>query len=247
MDELLRNRVRSCRAIQRVDRSWFWNTREAVCGSPTLWWPTESWFQYHRKRQDRSVCLLGIRRCDRSHRRVERPLVAALDALDTTCFCLQYRASQFTGTRSYQISNVLQSQFNSPLSASFVQLFIGVFDFDAADPNHDIVGRATCNITNFHPNTIYTVKYRLHSVINFQKVVRGSITLRIRVELFNPRKTLLSGYSLNREPEFISVSKKSEFRTVSFTLTEEVGSMIPCFRQILHDLTYFVLVMATTA
>lgn len=102
------------------------------------------------------------------------------------------------------------------------QLFIGVFDFDTADPNHDVVGRATCNVTNFHPDTIYTVKYNLHSVINFEKTVRGNITLRIRVEWNDPRKALLSGYSLSREPEFISVSKKAFFRTVSFTLTEEV-------------------------
>jgi hypothetical protein len=104
------------------------------------------------------------------------------------------------------------------------QMFIGVFDYDSTDPNHDIVGRATCNITNFHPGTVHTVQYNLHSVINLEKKVRGKITLRIRVEWESERNALLAGYAVTTEPHHVSVAKKQFFRTVAFTLTNEVST-----------------------
>eukprot|EP00980_Cylindrotheca_fusiformis_P014365 scaffold3827_cov179-Cylindrotheca_fusiformis.AAC.29 len=116
------------------------------------------------------------------------------------------------------------------------QIFIGVFDFDATDPNHDVVGRATCNISNFHPGTIYTVQYNLHSTINFQKKIRGQITLRIRVEWESERAALLEGYNISTQPFHVAVVRRQFFRTVAYALTNEVRCSAGELTPILCDL-----------
>lgn len=71
------------------------------------------------------------------------------------------------------------------------QLMVGVFDHDSgiADPGHDPVGRAVVNLTNLRQGTEYTLTYVLYESYREERVARGSITLRIRVEIPNNRKT----------------------------------------------------------
>ena len=46
------------------------------------------------------------------------------------------------------------------------QLFLGVFDYDATSPvdNHDFIGRISVDLSNFQPDTVYVLKYKLYPV-----------------------------------------------------------------------------------
>lgn len=114
-----------------------------------------------------------------------------------------------------------QRAFVFPIMHPASQLQIGVFDYDVGTVADDTVGRASVNITNFHPGSVYTVKYNLHSVEN-DNTVRGSITLRIRVEWDNERAALLRGFGIDREPFKVALHKQQLFHTVHQTISSEV-------------------------
>jgi hypothetical protein len=103
------------------------------------------------------------------------------------------------------------------------QINIGVFDYDTADPKHDVVGRTVCNVTNFCPGTTYTVTYDLFAFMKEERRKRGTITLRIRIEWKDERVALLAGFSFSRKPHHVVVDKKSLFHTVHYTVTNEVS------------------------
>lgn len=45
------------------------------------------------------------------------------------------------------------------------QLFLGVFDYDGNVLNdHDFIGRVSVDLSNFQPNTVYVLKYKLYPV-----------------------------------------------------------------------------------
>lgn len=75
------------------------------------------------------------------------------------------------------------------------QLYVGVFDYDAPTPmaDHDPIGRATIDITNFRLDTVYTLYYDLYtSAIVKKRKIKGQIKLRLRIEIpVDKRRDLL--------------------------------------------------------
>lgn len=107
------------------------------------------------------------------------------------------------------------------------QLMLGVFDYDGTfgNPDHDAVGRAVINISNLRPDTIYNTEYTLYERSSDGRVARGTITLRLRVEMESRRKMILGG----AKPVFnfdVSVAKKQHFKTVHHTITHGVSYLI---------------------
>lgn len=102
------------------------------------------------------------------------------------------------------------------------QLFLGVFDNDdginPAD-DHDLVGRVSVDISNLRKDTLYTLKYNLYTTARMSSRKRkGSITLRLRIEIADERKLLLS--AIEPPPSmYVNTKTRKEFRVVRFTCT----------------------------
>lgn len=74
-------------------------------------------------------------------------------------------------------------------------LMIGVLDYDSPAPmaRHDPIGRTEINVTNMRPGTEYILFYDLYPSATVKKrEAKGSIKLRIRLELHDERKALLA-------------------------------------------------------
>lgn len=76
------------------------------------------------------------------------------------------------------------------------QLFLGVFDYDVGfnpTDDHDPIGRVSVDLSNLRKNTLYVLKYHLYTSARVTKRKRnGSITIRLRLEIPDERKMLLS-------------------------------------------------------
>ena len=104
------------------------------------------------------------------------------------------------------------------------QIMVGVFDYDGtfADPDHDPVGRCVINLSSLRPNTVYTSQYTLFENAKEGRTSRGTITLRLRLELEDRRKVILGAV----KPVFsydVSVAEKPDFKTVHHTITHGVS------------------------
>lgn len=108
------------------------------------------------------------------------------------------------------------------LMHSSSQLFLGVFDFDEginpAD-DHDLVGRVSVDLSNLIKDTVYTLKYNLYTTAQrSDRESKGSITIRVRLEIEDERKLLLS--AIEPPPRmYVNVKTRKEFRVVRFTCT----------------------------
>ena len=102
------------------------------------------------------------------------------------------------------------------------QLFVGVFDHDdginPAD-DHDLVGRVSVDLSNLRKGTLYTLKYNLYTTALMSgRKRKGSITLRLRIEIEDERKLLLS--AIEPPPNmYVNAKTRKEFRVVRFTCT----------------------------
>ena len=102
------------------------------------------------------------------------------------------------------------------------QLFLGVFDYDdginPAD-DHDLVGRVSVDLSNLHRDTLYTMKYNLYTTARMSgRKRKGSITIRLRLEIEDERRLLLS--AIEPPPTmFVNTKTRKEFRVVRFTCT----------------------------
>lgn len=80
------------------------------------------------------------------------------------------------------------------------QLFLGVFDFDeGVNPtdDHDLVGRVSIDLSNLRPDTIYNLRYNIYTTARMsERKCKGTITVRLRLDIPDERKLLLS----NLEP-----------------------------------------------
>jgi hypothetical protein len=86
-------------------------------------------------------------------------------------------------------------------------LMVGVLDYDSPAPmaEHDPIGRCEVDITNLLPNTEYTLCYDLYtSALVKKRKKKGSIKLRVRLELHDARKALIVG--MKPPPEVRSVA-----------------------------------------
>jgi hypothetical protein len=97
------------------------------------------------------------------------------------------------------------------------QLLLGVFDFDAGIDDHDLIGRVSVDISNLVRDTTYVLSYNIYpSARVYGRDSKGKITLRLRLEIPDERKLLLS--TLEPPPDFhVNVKTRKDFRVVRAT------------------------------
>lgn len=100
------------------------------------------------------------------------------------------------------------------------QLFLGVFDHDdginPAD-DHDLVGRVSVDLSNLRKDTMYTMTYNIYTTAKMtQRKRKGTITIRLRLEIPDERKLLLA--TLEPPPQmYVNVKTRKEFSAVRRT------------------------------
>eukprot|EP00536_Pseudo-nitzschia_multiseries_P001620 jgi/Psemu1/294478/fgenesh1_pm.21_\ len=103
-------------------------------------------------------------------------------------------------------------------------LYLGVFDFDVLG-THDPIGRVAVNVCNLQRDTIHTLTYTLYPTSNVtERKSAGTITIRVRLEWFDPRAALLATWK-PRPNMHVNVSKERTFRVVRYTCYGEYGDM----------------------
>lgn len=89
-------------------------------------------------------------------------------------------------------------------------LYLGVFDFDLLG-SHDPIGRVAVNVCNLQRDTVHTLKYNLYPSSNVtDRTAAGSITIRLRLEWYDPRAALLAAWK-PRPNMHVNVSKEKKF------------------------------------
>lgn len=95
-------------------------------------------------------------------------------------------------------------------------LYLGVFDFDVLG-SHDPIGRVAVNVCNLQRDTIHTLNYNLYPSSNVtERKAAGSITIRLRLEWFDPRAALLATWK-PRPTMHVNVKKEKTFQVVRYT------------------------------
>jgi hypothetical protein len=102
------------------------------------------------------------------------------------------------------------------------QLFLGVFDYDESlnpTDDHDLIGRVSVDLTNLQKDTVYTLKYEIFDTARMtQRAGKGFITVRVRLEIDDDRKLLLS--NLEPPPQmYVNVKNRKDFRVIRYTCT----------------------------
>jgi hypothetical protein len=106
------------------------------------------------------------------------------------------------------------------------QILVGVFDCDAMRRN-DRIGRVSIDITNLCPNTDYILSYTLFmSVLDEERPPRGTITVRLRIEVDNFRKIVMAAL-VPPPASFVNVVKMEDFRSARF---------VSCGEENMHNL-----------
>ena len=102
------------------------------------------------------------------------------------------------------------------------QLFLGVFDCDPGlnpTDDHDLVGRVSIDISNLRKDTVYTLRYNISTSARVSERKQwGTITVRLRLEIPDERKMLLSVLE-PPPPMYVNVKKRKDFRCVRYTCT----------------------------
>jgi Ca2+-dependent lipid-binding protein len=107
--------------------------------------------------------------------------------------------------------------FNIDHSSS--QIFLGVFDFDAGGvfDDHDLIGKATIDVTNLRKNTDYTLSYNIYpSAIVTGRKIKGKVTIRLRLEIPDERKLVLCALEPPKSV-YVNVQKRKDFMVVRQT------------------------------
>ena len=94
---------------------------------------------------------------------------------------------------------------------------MGVFDNDMGMDDHDLIGKVSVDLTNLKRDTIYTLKYDIFKTAQMSgRKARGSVTLRLRLEIEDERKLLLA--CLEPPPDmYVNVKARKDFRVVRWT------------------------------
>lgn len=103
------------------------------------------------------------------------------------------------------------------MTHSSSQVLLGVFDNDTGMDDHDLIGKVSIDLTNFKKDTIYTLKYDIFKSSQMSsRKAKGSVTLRLRLEIEDERKLLLA--CLEPPPDvYVNVKSRKEFRVVRWT------------------------------
>ena len=97
-------------------------------------------------------------------------------------------------------------------------LYLGVFDFDLGPlAEHFPLGRIAVNISNLQRDTMYTLRYDLCKSSNvIDRTAHGQITIRLRVEMFDEKASLMT--ALKPRPNIhVNVKKSKSFKVVRYT------------------------------
>lgn len=94
-------------------------------------------------------------------------------------------------------------------------LNIAVFDYDPGYiGDHDICGRVSVDLTNFLSNTEYLLQYNLYENSVLQdRAPKGTITLRIRMEMKTEKELILSNLGIPPEV-YVNVKIAKDFDLV---------------------------------
>lgn len=111
------------------------------------------------------------------------------------------------------------------------EIFLGVFDYDdGVNPadDHDLIGRVAVDLTNLRPDTTYTLKYNIFTTARMlERKQKGSITVRLRIEIPDQRKLLMS--NLEPPPDmYVNVKKRKDYKLVHYTCTGKYGKRRQC-------------------
>lgn len=103
------------------------------------------------------------------------------------------------------------------MSHSSSQVLVGVFDNDTGIDDHDLIGKVSIDLTNFRKDIIYTLKYDIFKSSQMStRKAKGSITVRMRIEIEDERKLLLA--CLEPPPDvYVNVKTRKEFRVARWT------------------------------
>ncbi|KAG7350839.1 C2 domain containing protein [Nitzschia inconspicua] len=97
-------------------------------------------------------------------------------------------------------------------------LNIAVFDFDAGViDDHDLIGRVSVNLTNLRKDTEYVLSYNLYPSARIgEREIVGKITIRLRLDIHDERKLVLSSLTPPL-PTYVNVKKKRDFKVIRET------------------------------
>jgi C2 domain len=115
-------------------------------------------------------------------------------------------------------------------------LYVGIFNHNSTDAIykpfnifqewiHTPVGRVLINLTQLHPDTLYTLHYNIYEVSDESAKDRmagkhnGTLIIRLRIEW---DQQILAAMKLP-PPYFISVPRKHDFQTATYTTVGEVS------------------------
>ena len=89
--------------------------------------------------------------------------------------------------------------------------------FDAGIDDHDLIGRISVDITNLIEDTEYVLSYNIYPSARISgRDIQGQITIRLRIELDDERKLILSTLE-PPPPVYVNVKKRKDFRVVRAT------------------------------
>jgi C2 domain len=110
------------------------------------------------------------------------------------------------------------------------QLLVGLVDLDSGVTNlgHDFIGRAVVNLSNLRPQTLYTLTFVLYESRFEEREGRGTVTLRLRLDIPDAREALVAG-AIPILSHDVSVAERDHFHFVRKTITQGVCSMLEFF------------------
>lgn len=126
------------------------------------------------------------------------------------------------------------------------QVYVGIFDFDKLNRIgntmrkrvHDPIGRVLVNLTQFYPDTEYTLQYQIYPLDKdanqhrAEQTHNGTIVLRLRVEWGdicckeNDAKNMLVAGMVPPPESYLSVPERHDFQVAYYTTVGEVSSLL---------------------
>jgi len=103
-------------------------------------------------------------------------------------------------------------------------LYLGVFDFDGGFDDHDLIGRVAIDLCNLRKDTTYVLKYNIFPTAKMtDRVVQGSIKIRLRLEVDDERKMLMS--ALEPPPiVYVNVKNRKDWALVRYTCQGKIDT-----------------------